>query len=343
MIESVDNVDPLQTRQLGVESGSFKIAAVQASSVFLDLGATVEKACRLIEEASRGGASLAVFPEAFVPAYPLWVWFIPPGHTHPLRALYTELHGNSISIPGPEVDRLGEVAADCGIAVAIGVNEKNAEASGSTLFNTLLYLGPNGAVLGKHRKLIPTAGERLVWGQGPEGDLEVFDLPFGRVSGLLCWENYMPLARYSLIARGAQIHVAPTWDRGEPWVSTMRHVAKEGRCFVIGACQAFHIDDVPDSLDLKTTYLGDVNGWINPGLSLIVDPDGKIVAGPLEAEEGILYADAEPHQLIGPRWQLDAAGHYARPDIFELRLHRRPRPMLEVVDDSDYVDSRGSE
>ena len=298
----------------------------------MDLEATIDKASRLIEEAAKGGATLAVFPEAFVPGYPLWVWFVPPGHTHPLRALYSELHRNSISIPGPETEQLGEVAADCGITVAMGVNERNSEASDSTLYNTLLYLGPDGQVLGKHRKLIPTAGERLVWGQGAEGDLEVFDLPIGRLSGLLCWENYMPLARYALSAWGEQIHAAPTWDRGEPWISTMRHVAKEGRCFVIGACQAFHKDDIPDVLDFKEAYLGDAEGWINPGLSLIVDPDGKIVTGPLEAEEGILYADVDPHQLIGPRWQLDIAGHYARPDIFELRVHQGVRRILHVED-----------
>ncbi len=142
----------------------------------------------------------------------------------------------------------------------------------------------------------------------------------------------MPLARYALAAWGEQIHVAPTWDRGEPWVSTMRHVAKEGRCFVIGACQAFHIDDVPDELEFKAEYLADIEGWLNPGLSLIVDPDGKIVAGPLEGEEGILYADVEPDQLVGPRWQLDVAGHYSRPDVFELRVHRDPRPGLVVHD-----------
>jgi len=304
---------------------------VQACSVFLDVDATVDKACRLIEEAGREGASLAVFPEAFVAGYPLWVWFVPPGHTHPLRALYTELHRNSITIPGPETSRLGEAAADSGVTVAIGVNERNTEASDSTLYNTLLYLGADGKVLGKHRKLIPTAGERLVWGYGAEGDLEVHDLPFGRLGGLLCWENYMPLARYALAAQGEQIHVAPTWDRGEPWISSMRHIAKEGRCFVVGACQAVHKEDIPDTLEFKEAYLGGVDGWINPGLSLIVDPDGKIVAGPLEAEEGILYADVEPHQLVGPRWQLDIAGHYARPDIFELKVHRRARPFLAVV------------
>jgi nitrilase len=314
------------------ESASFRIAAIQASSVFLDLDASVEKACRLLRDAAEKGATLAVFPEAFLPGYPLWVWFIPSGKTHPLRALYTELHRNSITIPGPETDRLGEVAASCGMTVAIGVNERNVEASDSTLYNTLLYIGSNGEVLGKHRKLIPTAGERLVWGQGAEADLEVFDLHFGRLSGLLCWENYMPLARYALLARGQQIHVAPTWDRGEPWISTMRHVAKEGRCFVVGACQAFHKNDIPDSFEFKNEYLRDVEGWLNPGLSVIVDPDGKIIAGPLNSEEGILYADVEPHQLVGPRWQLDVAGHYARPDLFELTVHRGARPLLHVAD-----------
>ena len=316
---------------------TFRIAAVQAAPVFLDLDATVEKACRLIEEAAKGGAKLIAFPEAFVPGYPLWVWFIPSGKTHPLRALYAKLHANSVSIPGPEVGRLAEAAGDLGVTVAIGVNERNSEGSDSTLYNTLLYLGADGTVLGRHRKLIPTAGERLVWGQAAGSDLEVFDLSFARVSGLLCWENYMPLARYALIAWGEQVHVAPTWDRGEPWTSTMRHVAKEGRCFVVGVCQAFHVDDIPDELEFKAEYLEGLEGWINPGLSLIADPDGKVVAGPLEEEEGILYADVAPEQLVGPRWQLDAAGHYARPDIFKLQVIRDPRPFIteRSVDDGD--------
>ncbi len=313
-----------------MEPDSFRIAAVQASSIFMNREATVDKACRLIAEAAAGGATLAVFPEAFIPGYPLWVWFVPPGDTHPLRVLYAELHRNSIAIPGPETRRLGEAAADCAITVAIGVNERNTEASDSTLYNTLLYIGADGRVLGKHRKFVPTAGERLVWAHGAEGDLEVFALPFGRLSGLLCWENYMPLARYALSAWGEQIHAAPTWDRGEPWISTMRHVAKEGRCFVVSACQAFHKDDIPDDMAFKSAYLGKVEGWMNPGLSLIADPDGKIVAGPVDSAEAILYADVRRDQLIGPRWQLDVAGHYARPDLFELRVHRGPRPILRI-------------
>ena len=307
---------------------TFRIAAVQAAPVFLDLDATIEKACGLIAEAAAGGAKLVAFPEAFIPGYPLWVWFIPPGKTHPLRALYSRLHANSVSIPGPAVRRLAEAAGDLAVTVAIGVNERNSEGSGTTLYNTLLYLGADGTVLGRHRKLIPTAGERLVWAQAAGNDLEVFDLSFARVSGLLCWENYMPLARYALTAWGEQVHVAPTWDRGEPWTSTMRHVAKEGRCFVVGVCQALHKEHVPDDLDFKAEYLAGIEGWINPGLSLIVDPDGKIVAGPLEAEEGILYADVAADQLVGPRWQLDAAGHYARPDVFQLQVLRDPRPFI---------------
>ena len=309
-------------------SGSFRIAAVQACPVYLDRERTLDKACRLIEEAGRGGANIVVFPEAFVPGYPVWVWFVPPGHTADLREAYVELHANALTIPSPSTERLCVAARSARVAVAIGVNERNAEASDSTLFNTLLYVGPDGAILGKHRKLIPTGGERLVWGCGDGSDLEVYDLPFGRVSGLICWENYMPLARYALAAWGAQIHVAPTWDRGEPWLSTMRHVAKEGRAVVIGCCQAVRKDDIPDDLSFKAKYLSGLEGWVNPGGSVIVDPDGKLIAGPATELETILYADVRQEQLVGPRWQLDIAGHYARPDVFELIVHRRPTPVI---------------
>lgn len=309
----------------------FRIAAVQACPVFLDRDATVSKACDLIARAGREGASLVVFPEAFVPGYPLWVWFVPAGRTRPLRALYHELLENAVTVPGDVTRRLCAAAREAGVTVAIGINERNSEASDSTLYNTLLYIAADGSIIGKHRKLVPTAGERLVWGRGDGSDLEVYHLPFGRVSGLLCWENYMPLARYALWAWGAQIHVAPTWDRGEPWLSTLRHIAKEGRCFVVGCCSPMRKSDVPERLGLRE-YLAPVGEWLNPGDSAIVDPDGKVVAGPTREEEAILYADVERSQLTGPRWQLDAGGHYARPDVFELVVHRTPRPMLRVED-----------
>ena len=309
------------------------IAAVQAGSEFLDLEASVDKACGLIKEAAEAGARLVVFPEAFLPGYPVWVWFIPPVHTHPLRELYSLLHANSVTIPGAPMDRICSAAADHGVTVAIGVNERNSESSDSTLYNTLVFIGSDGTYLGRHRKLIPTAGERLIWGQGDGSNLGVYDTEFGKLGGLLCWENYMPLARYTLSAMGQQIHVAPTWDRGEPWASTMRHIAKESRCFVVGCCQAFHMDDIPDHYSFKEKYLQGVTGWINPGLSLIVDPDGKVMAGPVSEQETILYAEIRPEQLVGPRWQLDVAGHYARPDIFELRVHRRATPALQTFED----------
>jgi nitrilase len=310
----------------------FTIAAVQAVPVFLDLEATLDKACDLVREAAGEGATLVVFPEAFLSGYPVWVWFVPPGHTHALRDLYTELHANSVTVPGHATDRLSKVARECGITVAIGVNERETEASDSTLYNTLLYIDADGSVIGRHRKLIPTVGERLVWGRGDGSDLQVHELSFGRLSGLICWENYMPLARYALAAWGVQIYVAPTWDHGEPWISTMRHVAKECRCFVVGCGQPFHRDDIPDRLEFKDRYLEKIDGWINRGDSLIADPDGKIVAGPAHEEETILYAEVRPEQLIGPRFQLDVAGHYSRPDIFELRVHRRPMQGILMVE-----------
>jgi len=316
-----------------VPTDSFRIAAVQACPVYLDRERTLDKACALINETSRGGAQLAVFPEAFVPGYPIWVWFIPAARTKDLGDAYARLHENAITIPGPATARLCDAARAAGVAVAIGVNERNAEASHSTLYNTLLYIGPDGTILGKHRKLVPTAGERLVWGRGDGSDLEVYQLPFARVGGLICWENYMPLARYALSAWGEQIHLAPTWDRGEPWTSTMRHIAKEGRCFVVGCGQPVRRADIPDDLPFKAKYLGELKEWINQGGSVIVDPDGRIVAGPANEVETVLYADVRADQLIGPRWQLDIGGHYARPDVFELRVHRRPTPMIQVVDD----------
>ena len=317
------------------QNPSFRIAAIQASSVFLDLDATLAKAHDLVRVAAGEGAQLVVFPEAFVSGYPVWVWFAPAAQTHPLREAYTALHRSAITIPGPETDQLGDLARETGVTIAIGVNEKNAHGSDSTLFNTLLYVGPDGSILGRHRKLIPTTGERLVWGRGDGDDLDVHQLPFGRVSGLICWENYMPLARYTLAARGVQIYVAPTWDHGEPWLSSMRHIAKECRCFVVSCCQAFHIDDVPGGLAMKQQYLEGISGWINPGGSVIVDPDGKVVAGPADEEETILYADVHPDQLVGPRWQLDIAGNYARPDVFELRVRGRASPILGEIDEAE--------
>jgi len=313
-----------------VTDSRFKIAAVQAAPVFLDRDATIEKACGLIREAGAGGARLVVFPEAFVPAYPLWIWYIPPGRTAELRELYAELLEQAVTVPGDATERLGAAAREAGVHLAIGVNEVNAEASGTTLYNSILYFDADGRLLGRHRKLVPTAGERLIHAQGDGSGLEVHQTALGRLGGLICWENYMPLARYALYAWGVELYVAPTWDRGEPWLSTLRHIAKEGRVYVVGCGNVVRTADVPDRYAFKSAYLGDAGEWLNPGDSMIVDPDGKPVAGPLRHAETILYAEVDRRRLTGPRFQLDVAGHYARPDVFRLTVDRASRLPVET-------------
>ncbi len=312
----------------------FKIATVQAAPVFLDRDATVDKTCALMHEAAGNGARLVVFPESFIPAYPDWIWAVPAREEELLNALYAELVANAVEIPGPATQRLCQGARQAGVYAVVGVTERNTEASGGSLYNTLLYIDPRGNILGKHRKLVPTAGERLVWAQGDGSTLEVYDTPLGKLGGLICWENYMPLARYAMYAWGTQIYVAATWDRGQPWRSTLRHIAKEGGVYVLGACMVLRTADIPDRLDLKQRFYQNRGEWINFGDSAIVNPDGEFIAGPLREQEAILYADVDPTQMRGPKWMLDVAGHYARPDVFELVVHREARPMISVVDES---------
>jgi nitrilase len=306
------------------------VAVAQAAPVFLDRAASVEKACRLIAEAGRAGTQLVAFPEAFIPAYPDWVWAVPAGETRVLNDLYAALLSNSISIPGEETRRLCAAARQAKIYVVMGMSERNHEASGGRLYNTLLYISPEGEIMGKHRKLVPTGGERLVWAQGDGSTLDVFDTAIGKLGGLICWENYMPLARYTLYAWGVQIYIAATWDRGEPWLSTLRHIAKEGRVYVLGCGMALRKSDIPDSLGLTERFYSTTGEWINAGDSAVLNPDGDFIAGPLHEAEGILYCELEPAEMRGPKWMLDVAGHYARPDVFQLIVHRQPHRLLEM-------------
>jgi nitrilase len=318
----------------------FKVAAIQATPVFLDGPATVDKACQLIATAAREGARLVVFPEGFIPTYPDWVWAVPAGEQGLLNDLYAELLANAVAIPDDSTDKLCRAAREAGMYVVMGLSERNADASNASLYNTLLYIDPQGQIMGKHRKLVPTGGERLVWAQGDGSTLNVYDTPLGRLGGLICWENYMPLARYTLYAWGIQIYVAATWDQGEPWLSTLRHIAKEGRIYVLGTGMVMRKADIPDSFEFKRFYTG-AGEWINAGDSAIVNPDGQFIAGPMHEQEAILYAEIDLRRTQGPKWMLDVAGHYARPDVFELRVNRAPRPVLtsdapvEVVPNGD--------
>jgi nitrilase len=299
----------------------FKVAAVQHAPVFLNKDATIDKACELIAQAASEGAKLAVFPEAFISGYPDWVWLLPPSRKDLINALYRELLENAVTIPDPSVERLAKAAKQAGIYVAIGVNERNTEASNTSLYNTLLYFGPDGKILGKHRKLIPTGGERLMWAQGRGDTLVSFDTSLGKLGGLLCWENFMPLARNAMYESGVQIYVAPTWDSSESWLTAMRHIAREGGMFVISCAPCVKADDIPDSYEFKQFY-PEGREFFNKGNSCIVAPNGNLLAGPLEAEQSILYAEIDLNAITDQKWLFDVAGHYSRPDVFDFKISK---------------------
>jgi nitrilase len=236
-----------------------------------------------------------------------------------INELYRELLANSIAVPDEATERLSEAAREAGVYVTIGANERNSEASNASLYNTILYFGPEGKLLGKHRKLIPTGGERLMWSQGGGDTLVSFDTSIGKLGGLLCWENYMPLARHAMYMAGVQVYVAPTWDSSESWLTAMRHIGREGGMFVIGCAPCMKSDDIPDRFEFKKFY-PEGREWVNVGNSCIVNPAGKFVAGPLEAEQSILYADIDLDEIPSQKWLYDVAGHYSRSDVFEFAV-----------------------
>jgi nitrilase len=300
------------------------IAAVQATPVFLDRDASVAKAGKLVAEAAAGGAQLVAFPETFIPTYPDWVWRAPAWSDGPfMKRLYAE----SVAVPSPTVDQLAGFACDNGVYLAMGVNE----IAGGTIYNTLLYFGPDGTLLGRHRKLMPTGGERTVWGMGDGSTLDVVPTPFGVVGGLICWENYMPLARAAMYARGVDIYLAPTWDTSDVWVSTLRHIAKEGRMYVVGIAPLLRGSDVPE--ELRGDLYGGDDDWCSRGLSAIVDPYGRVLAGPVIEREEILYAEVDVAKARRARREFDPVGHYSRPDVFRLHVDTAKRAPV-VFDQS---------
>jgi nitrilase len=295
------------------------VAAVQATPVILDREATIDKVGVLTKEAVANGAALVVFPEAFVATYPDWIWRTTPWAD---REWYLRWIDQAVDVPGPACDALGAIADDAGVYLAIGVNERVR----GTVYNTLLYFAPDGSLAAKHRKLMPTGGERLVWGQGDGSTLSVFDTPFGRIGGLTCWETYMPLARYAMYAQGIDIYIAPTWDNSEMWVPTMRHIAKEGRMYVIGVTFCLRGSDVPDDLPGRDDLYGGDDDWMAKGNSCIVGPEGELLAGPLEGSEGIVYAELDIDRARQSRRYFDPVGHYARTDVFRLVIDTEAKP-----------------
>lgn len=314
-------------------STSVRVAAVQASYELLDGPACVEKAVRLVGQAAAEGAKIVALPEAFIPGQPFWI------DSRPIwdgdDEWYALLVEHAVVIPGPGTRQLGEAARAAGVYLVVGVQER--EQHGCTIYNTTLYFGPDGALLATHRKLMPTGSERAVWGMGDGSTLPVIDTPYGRLSGLTCWENYMPLARFYLYSQGVDIWVAPTLAQGDGWIATMRHIAREGRCYVVGVNPVYRVDQLPEALPNRDLIWpqGHLDAtWIAPGNSVVVEPSGDIVAGVLRHEEGILHADLDLRRVRAARRLFDPVGHYHRPDIFRLEVDVSPRPTVVVRDPS---------
>ncbi|MGD2038408.1 MAG: carbon-nitrogen hydrolase family protein [Desulfobacterales bacterium] len=302
-----------------------KVAVVQAAPVLFNREATLEKACGLIEQAAEQGAAFILFPEAFIPAYPRGLAFgTVVGSRSPVgRGIWQRYWENTVEVPGPVTRKLGQAAKTANVHLAIGVIERDAERSSGTVYCTLLYFGPDGRLLGKHQKLKPTGGERLIWGEGDGSTLTVIETEIGRIGGLICWENYMPLARMAMYDKGVELYLAPTADARDTWQATLRHIACEGRCFVLGCNQYMTRAMYPDDLkELKE--LDEQPEIMCRGGSAIISPLGKVLAGPLYDQEGILFADLDMGAIARSKFDFDVVGHYARPDVFQLIVNEKP-------------------
>ncbi|MEJ2540267.1 MAG: carbon-nitrogen hydrolase family protein [Gemmatimonadota bacterium] len=316
---------PDSTGAAGPESMT-RIAVVQPRGRPFDTPGAVDEVERRVREAGGAGARLVLMPEAFVGGYPWGLAFgtAVGGRSEAGRRVWERYHDGAIAVPGPETDRMGKAAAEARVLLAVGVVERDTDFSGGTLFCTLLYFGPDGRLLGKHRKLKPTAAERVIWGEGDGSTLPVFDSPAGRVGGLICWENYMPLARMAMYGKGVEIYLAPTADARDRWQATLRHIALEGRCFVLGCNQYVTRDMYPGDLELAR----ELDAWpetLCRGGSAVYDPAGTCIAGPLFDREGVLYADLEAGAVTRAKFDFDVTGHYARPDVFRFEVDERRR------------------
>jgi nitrilase len=306
----------------------FTAAVVQAAPVAFDLDRSIEKLADLTADAAASGAEVVLFPEAFLSAYPKGLDFgARIGSRSPAgRADFQRYFESSVALDGPELPRLAEIAASRSVHLVVGAIERD----GGTLYCSVLFFSPDGRFLGHHRKLMPTASERLVWGTGDGSTLPVFDTPCGVLGAVICWENYMPLLRAAMYAKGIQIYCAPTVDARETWAPTMRHIAIEGRCFVLSANQFARRSDFP--ADYDCVQGDDPDTVMIAGGSCIVDPFGSVLAGPNYESECILTAEIDLAAITRGKYDLDVMGHYARPDVFELHVDERARRPVRFVD-----------
>jgi nitrilase len=307
-----------------------KLAIIQKPPTLLDREKTIQDAVTFVDEAVSNGAKLVIFPEAYIPGYPSWIMRLRPGGDWGLtEEIHSRLLENAINLESNDLMPLYDAAGKHQVTIVCGMDERDSKLSQATLYNTIVVIGPSGKVINRHRKLMPTNPERMVWGFGDASGLKVVDTPCGRIGGLICWENYMPLARYALYSQGVEIYIAPTYDSGDGWIGTLQHIAREGRCWVLGSGYVLKASDIPESFPEKAKLYPDPDEWVNPGDSIVIAPGGKIIAGPMRNEQGILYAEIDNKSVGIARRSLDIVGHYARPDIFKLHVNTQPQSPVE--------------
>ncbi len=306
--------------------GIVRAAVIQDSPVVFDREATIEKVRSLVRQAAEKGAQLVVMPEGFVSAYPIGLDFgARVGLRQPKgREDFRRYYESALDVSGPACGALGKAAQESGVFLVIGVIERD----GGTLYCTVLFFSPDGRMMGKHRKLMPTAMERLIWGFGDGSTMPVFDTPLGKIGSVICWENYMPMLRMHMYAQGIQLYCAPTADHRETWLPSIRHIALEGRCFVLSCCQYLTRADCPDDYD--AVQGNDPTTVLMRGGSCIVGPLGQILAGPHFDGPCILIADLDLNEIPKSKYDFDVVGHYARPDVFRLHVNTRPMPPVMV-------------
>lgn len=310
-----------------------KVCVIQEPPVYLDLTRSMERAIELIARAAAQGAGLVVFPEAWFPGYPTFVWRLAPGaEMGPTDELFARLQDNAIDRLSGGLAPLQEAAAEHGVVLVLGYHELDSGFSGSTLFNSCAVIDADGRIANNHRKLMPTNPERMVWGFGDASGLRVVETAAGRIGTLICWENYMPLARFALYAQGIDILCAPTWDNGDTWLATMQHIAREGGCWVVGCATSLEAADIPKDIPHYERLFPKKEEWINPGDAVVYKPFGGIAAGPMRREKGLLLTNIDPAAARASRRKFDVSGHYARPDIFTLNVDRAPQLPLLVRD-----------
>lgn len=303
-----------------------KVCLVQDSPVFFDKAKTLEKMETIITVNAEKGCDLIVFPESFIPGYPRGFSFgaVIGSRTDEGKRLFTKYHKNSISLKGPEMDQLVKIAKQNNVYLCVGITEKQ-ETNGS-LFCSMVYISPENGLLGVHRKIKPTGTERLIWAEADGKSLTTYDTKIGKLGGLICWENYMPLARMSMYRKGVEIYIAPTADSRKEWTSTMKHIALEGRCFVLGCNQYYTKSMYPEEYRREAEHEEEK---MCEGGSIIVSPKGQIIAGPLFGESGVLIANLDLDEVQDSKLDFDVVGHYARNDIFKLEIQDQPDTIKE--------------